>query len=202
MPKILQMKKIIFLTIILLSSLIYAGGAPADKARGLFVSFGVGPRLPVDDFSRSTDVGYGFNVELSYTDNEYLPVFLFTRIGFEQYPGSQDFYESTPYSNFSTTSIPFNMGGRIYFSPMLENVVLFMPFIEVSGAFNYYSKLHQFKILSGRVNYSEDVTKIGASAGVGISMFLMEILASYNYFHSNQFLSVDLKVRLPLYIIF
>jgi hypothetical protein len=30
----------------------------------------------------------------------------------------------------------------------------------------------------------------------------MELLASYNYMPSNQFISVDLKVRIPLYINF
>jgi hypothetical protein len=179
-----------------------SGQVPADKARGLFVSFGVGPRIPVSNLSRSTDLGYGLNLEIAYTDNDYLPVFMFAKIGYEQYPGSQDFYESTPYSNLSTVSIPINFGGRYYFSPLLENVVLFMPYVELSAAFNYYSKLHQFKAGFGRSNYTEESTRIGGSAGVGISMFLIEILTTYNYFENHQFVAVDLKVRLPLYIIF
>jgi hypothetical protein len=188
------------LIIIVTSGIISAGNLPADKARGIFAAVGVGPRMPVSDFSRDAAVGYGFNVELSYTDNEYLPFFLFAKIGFEQYPGSNDLYEATQYSNFATSSIPVNLGARYYFAPMLENVVLFMPYLELSAAFNYYSKLHQFKVGSGRSNYSENISKVGGSAGIGISMFIIEVLASYNYFQNNQFVSVDLKVRLPLYI--
>ncbi len=194
------MKKIVIALVIIITTIASAGNLPADKARGIFAAFGVGPRVPVSDFSRSTALGYGFNIELSYTDNEYLPVFLFTKIGYEQYPGSTNLYEATPYSNLSVTSVPINVGGRYYFSPMLENVVLFIPFVEASAAFNYYSKLHQFKTGSGRTNYSEENFKFGGSAGVGISMFLMEILASYNYFQGSQFVAVDLKIRLPLYI--
>ena len=108
------MKKLLFsllLIIIANSNTIYG----ADKARGFFVSFGVGPRVPISTFSNSTDLGYGFNLEFSYTDNQFIPIFLFAKIGYEQYPGSQGYYESTDYSNFSTTSVPVNTGIQILF---------------------------------------------------------------------------------------
>ncbi len=174
----------------------------AEKARGLFIAFGVGPRMPIDEFAATSDLGFGFNVEIAYTDNEYLPLFLYAKFGFEQFPGSQDFYQSTDYSTFSTISIPINLGVRYYFPPLLENVVLFIPLVEASFSYSYYQKLHEFQVESGKNNYTENQSKVGFSAGAGISMFMMEILASYNYFHTNQFISLDLKVRLPLYIAF
>lgn len=174
----------------------------ADKARGFFVSFGVGPRLPINNFASSTDLGYGFNLEISYTDNNYIPIFLYTKIGYEQYPGSQEYFESTDYSNFSTASIPINTGVRYYFPPLIESAFLLMPLAEISASFSYLKELHQFKLTSGRSNYYEENYKFGFSTGVGVSMFLMEILASYNYFENNQFISADLKIRLPLLVIF
>ncbi len=192
------MKKTIALLLILSSSSIFA--LPADKAVGVFLSFGVGPRLPVGTFSDRSDLGYGFNAELSYTNNEVLPVFFFAKAGFEQFPGSNDFYRSTDYSNYSVYSFPFNAGIRYYFAPMLENVVLFMPIVEVSASFDYYRILHEFKQESGKSNYTEDISKVGITGGVGVSMFMMEILVTYNYFESNQFVGADIKIRLPLYI--
>lgn len=194
--------KNIFLLFIVLStlSISYAENPPAEKARGLFISFGVGPRLPINYFSNSSDLGYGFNIEFSYTDNEYLPFFLFTKIGYEQFPGSQDFYKITDYTNFSTTAIPINLGIRYYFAPLLENVVLFMPVVEVSAAYMYLEKLNEFKPTANKANYTETTSKIGISAGVGISMFMMEIIANYNFFQTNQFIGIDLRVRLPLFI--
>lgn len=195
------MKKLFFslLLIILTFANVTYG---ADKARGFFVSFGVGPRVPISTFSNSTDLGYGFNLEFSYTDNQFIPIFLFTKIGYEQYPGSQGYYESTDYSNFSTTSVPVNTGIRYYFSPLLESAFLLIPLVEASASFSYVKELHQFKLTSGKSNFSEEYYKFGFSAGVGISMFLMEILASYNYVQNNQFISADLKIRLPLLVIF
>jgi len=173
-----------------------------EKARGLFIAFGVGPRLPIDEFANSSDPGYGFNLEIAYTDNEYLSGILYAKFGYEHFPGSQDFYQSSDYSTFSTTSIPINLGVRYYFPPLLENVVLFIPLIEASFSHAYYQKLHEFKVESGKNNFTENLSRIGLSAGAGISMFMMEILASYNYFQANQFISLDLKIRLPLYMVF
>jgi hypothetical protein len=195
------MKKLTFTLFFIIVSCSSSSFA-TDKARGFFVSFGVGPRLPISNFASSTDLGYGFNLEVSYTDNEVIPFFLFSKIGYEQFPGSQGFYESTDYSSFSTTNIPVNVGIRYYFPPILESAFLLIPFGEASASFSYLRELHQFKLTSGRNNYLEENYKFGFNAGIGVSMFLMEILISYNYLNNNQFIAADLKVRLPLLVIF
>ena len=196
------MKKLLTVFILISSFPLLAGNLPAEKARGLFLVFGVGPRLPISSFSNQSSFGYGFNIELDYTDNEYLPFFLFTKLGFQQFPGSQTFYQSSDYSNYSINSFPLTIGARYYFPPLLENVVLFMPVVEFSAAYNFTQVLHQFKAGSGRSNFVENNSKLGLSGGVGISMFLLEVMATYNYFQSTQYVGIDLKVRIPLYIVF
>ena len=125
---------------------------------------------------------------------------MFANIGFEQYPGAQSFYQETDYSNFSTNSIPINVGARYYFSPLIEQVVLLIPIIEFSASYTYTQELNEFKIDSGRNNFKEQFSKFGVSGGVGLSMFLMEIIAAYHYFESNQYVSFDLRIRIPLFI--
>ena len=182
------------------NSFLFAEEPPASKAVGIFLTAGVGPRLPIGNFANTTDLGYGISADISYTDSDHLPFFIFARLGFEQYPGSQDFYLSTDYSNFSTMIVPASLGIRYYFSPLVESIVLLIPVVEVSASFTYMQKLHEFKMGTGRNNFREEVLKVGASAGVGISMFILEILANYNYFESNQYFSFNLNVRLPLFV--
>lgn len=197
------MKKYLLFIIILTGSIpLTAGSLPAEKARGLFLVFGVGPRFPVSSFSNQSAFGYGIDVELDYTDNDFIPFFLFSKFGFQQFPGSQTFYQSSDYSNYSINSFPLTVGVRYFFSPLLENVVLFMPVVEVSAAYNFTQVLHQFKAGTGRSNFVENNSKLGLSGGVGISMFLMEVMATYNYYKSTQYVGIDLKVRIPLYIVF
>lgn len=194
------MKKLLITFLLVFPVNSFATDPPVSKAQGVFLAFGVGPRLPLGDFSNSTDIGYGFNIEISYTDNEFLPFFLFANIGFEQYPGAQSFYQETDYSNFSTNFLPVNVGVRYYFSPLVEQVVLLIPIVELSASYAYTQELNEFKSDSDRNNFKEQFSKFGATGGVGISMFLMEIIAAYHYFESNQYVSVDLRIRIPLLI--
>jgi len=193
------MKKIFFILLII-PNLVYAGELPASKAVGVFFAVGVGPRLPVGSFASTTDLGYGVNLELSYTDSDNLPFFAFARIGFEQYPGSRDFYQVSDYSNFSTEIVPASLGVRYYFSPLVEDVVLLIPVAEVSACVTYLKTLHEFKPATGRTNFTDEVFKFGFSAGVGVSMFLLEILTDYNYFSDNQYLSFNINLRLPILV--
>lgn len=194
--------KYLLLTVFISSMIVFAEKPPSSKATGYFVAFGVGPRIPLGDFSSTTDIGYGLNVEFSYTDNEFLPVFLFANVGYEQYPGSQSYFQETEYSNFHTNALPVNIGARYYFAPLLENIVLLMPIIQASASYTYLQTLHEFDQNSGKSNFRDDAHKFGFSVGAGVSMFMMELLATYNFIPSNQFISVDLKVRIPLYINF
>jgi hypothetical protein len=186
--------------ILILQGNAFAGEPPASKAVGVFLAAGVGARLPIGDFSNSTDLGYGLNVEASYTDSDHLPFFIFARLGYEQFPGSQDFYQGTDYSNYSTTIIPVSLGLRYYFSPLVESVVLLMPIVEGSVSYTYFEVLNEFKADAGRSNYREDLWKFGGTVGAGFSMFILEIMANYTYYESNQYLSFNLNVRLPLFV--
>ncbi|MCX7612237.1 MAG: hypothetical protein N2043_11680 [Ignavibacterium sp.] len=195
--------KIYYLIIcISLTSLIFAQPFSTSKAEGSFLSFGVGPRMPVFDFFRNTDLGYGLNVEFSYTNTDILPIFVYASTGFDQFPGSQNFYQESDYANFHTNALTFNFGLRHYFSPLVENIVLFMPFVQGSVNYTYFQKLHEFKLDRNKTNFLEENSKIGLSVGFGFSMFLMEVLGSYNFIKSNNFLLFDFKVRIPIFVNF
>ncbi len=194
------MKKLLLFFLLIISDFSFAGGTPDQSAKGIFLAFGVGPRFPVGTLANTSKFGYGFNAELAYTNDEYLPVFLFLKAGIENFSGSQDFYQSSAYSNYSTFAVPVNFGIRYYFPPIIKSQAIVMPLLELSANYGYYRVLNEFKAGSGRNDFTQNKSKIGFSAGMGLSVFMLEVLASYNYFESDQFLSVDLKIRFPLYI--
>ncbi len=202
MIKITAFTKYFLILIFLSQFIVYAEQPPASKVSGLFMSIGVGPRFPVTNFSNTTGIGYGVNLEFSYTDNEFLPVFLYTKIGFEQFSGSQNFYRESDYSNYHVNAIPISVGARYYFSPLMENIILLMPVVQISAVYCYSHTLNEFDKTVSRINFSEDKHDFGFSAGAGFSMFMMELVAAYNYLPEKQFVSLDLKVRIPLYINF
>lgn len=186
--------------ILIFQQAVFAGDPPVSKAVGVFLAAGVGPRFPVGQFANSTDLGYGLIVDVSYTDSDNLPFFIFARLGYEQFPGSQDFYQESDYTNYSTTIVPASLGIRYYFGPLVESAVLLIPVVEGSASYTYFHVLNEFKADANKINYNEDLWKFGGTLGAGLSMFILEIMANYTYYESNQYFSINLKVRLPLYV--
>jgi len=172
------------------------------EAKGLFLSVGVGPRFPIFEFADEQNIGIGADVTFSYTDNKILPVFIYTNIGYQFYPGTQDLYKRTDYSSFSSNVLVIAPGIRYFFKPIMDNVIILMPIIDVGLEFAYFEKLHQFKSGSGKQNYLEDVGKFGFHVGGGFSMFLLDVITYYNYLPKNQYISFNLRATIPIAIKF
>ncbi|MFH1196410.1 MAG: hypothetical protein V1720_11950 [bacterium] len=194
------MKKI-FLILLLLAVNSF-GQFRFGEAKGLFLAAGVGPRFPIGDGSDDVNIGAGFDFEFSYTDNEYLPVFIYMKIGYQHNPGQQGFYKVTDYSSYSSNSIILDAGIKYFFPPIIKDVVILMPVAMGGFSFGYFENYHQFKIGIGRDNFVEEVAKTGFHIGGGFSMFLMDVAGYYNYFEKDQFLSFDLSVRIPIFVKF
>ncbi len=173
---------------------------PSGKARGLFFALGIGPRIPVADFANSQALGVGISGEISYTDNEYLPLFFYGRIAYENYPGSTDFYRKTAYSSLTTHVVPLSVGAKLFLPPIVQDIVILIPTFEIGVTFAIFEKSHQFKLDSGRNNYLEENSKAGFHIGAGFSMFLIDFMACYNYLPGNQNLAADIKLRIPIFI--
>lgn len=189
-----NMKKIA-LTLIILTIPISA----QQRAQGLFLAAGLGPDLAMGEFAGKSVWGYGFDIEISYTDNVYLPFFLFGSLGYTFFPGDQELYNASEYNHFSVSYIPISGGARMYMAPFTEGLPI-MPVAEISASLLLYSELHQYKISAARPNETIDGTAFGFSAGFGASMFVLEVMLSYNYYQTNQFMSLDFRARIPLFI--
>ncbi|MCF8242516.1 MAG: hypothetical protein K9J16_14155 [Melioribacteraceae bacterium] len=192
--------KKILLILILVNPILFAQLINFGEARGLFMGVGVGPRIPVGDFSENQNIGIGTDITFSYTDNKLLPVFFYSKIEYQHYPGRQILYKNSDYASLSSNVIGIHAGVRYFFKPFLENIVLLMPVLEGGLSFTFWEKSHLFKSASGRKNYVEDVLKSGFHIGAGFSMFLLDAIAYYNYFPANQFISLTLRVRIPIFV--
>jgi hypothetical protein len=190
----------LLILIICCSNSIYGQLFRFGEARGLFLSIGTGPTIPIGTFSESRNLGIGFDVTLSYTDNEFLPVFLYSKIGFQHFPGKQAFYKRTDYSAFSSNVLSIQPGVRLFLPPLFNEDFILMPVVEGGLTWAYFMDNHQFKIDSGKNNYDSDDNKFGFHLGVGFSMFLMDVMANYNFILHHQFLSFDLRVRIPIFV--
>jgi len=170
------------------------------QARGLFMSVGVGPRVPIFNFSNRFNIGSGVDFSLSYADNETIPLFFYTKIGFQHHPGKQEFYAVSDYSSISSNVLSFNLGVRFYFPPVIKNFVILMPVAEAGFALSYWSVFNQFKNGTNKPDVDENIIRGGLQLAGGFSMFLMDVMLTYNYVPENQYLSFDLRIRIPIFV--
>ncbi|MEE9431120.1 MAG: hypothetical protein V3V16_08775 [Melioribacteraceae bacterium] len=189
---------LILLFILLVTSVSFSQSSSLGEAKGVLLTSGVGPRFPIGKFADQQAIGVGFDVILSYTDNITFPFFLFAKVGYQNYPGEFKFYRTTDHSNIAGNLVSFSVGARHYFTPIIEDIVLLMPVLEAGATVAYLSKLHQYKIDSGRIDMTENLTKFGFHFGGGFTLFLMDIMANYNYLPNHQFISFDVRVTIPI----
>ncbi|MCF8412760.1 MAG: hypothetical protein K9G44_05030 [Melioribacteraceae bacterium] len=171
-------------------------------AKGLFMSVAIGPKIPVFSLATNHNLGIGFDFGLSYTDNKWLPVFLYSRIGFQHFPGAVETYKTTDYSAIASNLIYLSPGVRFYLPPLIENVAIVMPVIDVGLTFAFMERAHRFKLSSIRSSYTEEVGYTGFHVGGGVSMFLLDVVGYYHFIRNNQSLSFDVRIRIPIYMIF
>lgn len=172
---------------------------PGD-ASGLFLDLGIAPKIPLDKFGDSHSIGVGFSLNFAYTDNNQLPIFYYTKIEYNHFPGNQNFYKGGDHSAISTNMLAISPGIRYYFSPFIENVVILMPVIEAGATYAYSTTYNEYKVDTGKKGHTEEYSKYGFHVGAGVSMFLLDVMGYYTYLNKEQFLSFDLKLRIPVYL--
>jgi hypothetical protein len=193
------MKKIL-LILLLFTSLTPAQLIKLGDARGAFFSVAIGPRLPLGDFSISQNIGVGVTASVSYSDNKFLPLFFYGSLGFSNFPGKLSFYRKTSYALLSSNIYEVRGGVRFFLPPLVHQEIIIMPILEGGLSFAIVEKLHQFKSGSGKADFYETLTQSGFHLGVGLSVFLMDVVTGYNFFYGTQFLYFDLKLRIPIFI--
>jgi hypothetical protein len=196
------MIKKVFILLIVSFSFINAQSLKFGEAKGLFFSVGVGPRLPLNEFSSSHNLGVGIEGTVSYTDNKIIPFFAFTKFEFNHFPGSLSFYETSEHITVASNILTFSPGVRFYLPPIIKDIVILMPVLEFSGNYGIFSELHEFDANSNREDFTKNASKYGFTFGAGFSMFLLDVIGNLNYYDENQYLSVNLAVRIPLFVQF
>ncbi|MFZ1290538.1 MAG: hypothetical protein WAR79_10630 [Melioribacteraceae bacterium] len=167
-------------------------------AKGVFLSLGVGPRFPMGEFASRSNIGPGFCAVVSYTDVNFLPIFFYGKFGYQNHSGSYKFYQNSDHSTLTSSLFSADFGVKYFFNPIVDDMILLMPFAEGGISYSYVTDFHQYKIDLEKSNRLENLSKVGFHFGGGLSLFLMDIVASYNYLYEYQFFSLDLRITIPV----
>jgi hypothetical protein len=189
-----------FILIFILSCNIFAQFREPENAKGLFLTVGVGPRFPIGLFGEQQTIGSGFDIMLSYTDSELAPIFFYANVGYQNHSGNYNYYKKSDISSLSTNIISLHSGGRYFFKPIIEDLILLMPIIEGGVTYAHIEKFNKYIIDLNKNDDLQSLSQFGFHIGGGLSFFLMDIVAIYNYLQNNQYFSVNVRLTLPLAI--
>ncbi len=169
------------------------------QVRGLFLELGVGPTFPVGDFAVNHTLGSKIETAFSYADNDIFPIFVYGKIKYAMFQA--DFVEiiNNPVYELSTQIISFEPGIRFYIPPFEKKVILLMPYIDTGFDVSYLIVTNQ-QTKGIIAQFTNNQAKMGLHLGVGVSMFLLDTGVEYNYHHGNQYLGLNVKLRLPIFI--
>ena len=191
--------RVLFL-LLLSSNIAFTQIGDLGEVKGVFLTVGVGPRFPIGDLGKQQTIGAGFDVMISYTDNNFAPNFFYLNIGYQNHPGDYDFYKISDNSSLTTNIVSFHFGTRYFFEPLIRDMFLLMPILEGGFTYGYVEKYNQFKDGTGKNDKLQSFSKFGAHIGGGLSFFLMDVTAIYNYLQNNQYFSFNLRLTIPLAI--
>ncbi len=196
-----KLRKYFFIIILFLTLPTYGQlfSVKLGDARGLFLTLGVGPRVAVGDLATNHSLASGFETLISYTDNRRIPVFVYAKFQFANFPS--EFVGILSSSTFEVSSkvLSIQPGMRFYFPPISKKVILLMPFVEGGLSLGLMFVKYQFNNGFSSQFYDTSV-HFGFHAGFGASIFLMDALITYNYYYTYQFLGLTLRVRIPIFI--
>ncbi|WP_041356039.1 hypothetical protein [Melioribacter roseus] len=195
-----MMKKYFVLIMMWISVAVCAQPIKFGEAKGLFMSLGVGPKFPIGNFSDKNNIGVGAETSLLYTDNLLMPFFFYSTLGYQHYPGRQTLYKKTDYASYSSNMIFLAAGVRYYFTPLVENIALLMPLVDAGIQYSYFENSHIFKEGKNKQNFTEGKSKFGLQVGGGFSMFILDVMAYYNYLPDNQYISIVFKATIPIFV--
>ncbi len=165
------------------------------KPSGIFIAPTLGFDVPLRDFYNNSKYSISYGVKLEYASISIYPLVVFGKIEFQKYQGS-DAFKTLNFLNSMETKIT-SFGGGIY---VLLNKYLrsnfTMPFF--AGEISSYSVT---RVLSPDIEIpgiKKTDTKIVYSAGLGFTLYIFDIITSYNFGNEYSSLSIKTQFHFPL----
>lgn len=177
------------------STKIYTYKNVSSKPSGLFITPFIGMDFPIKTFSQNSQNALSYGARLEFASLSIYPIILFGQYQFHNHPG-KDAFKSQYYLNSMETRVSA-VGGGVY---ILLNKYLKMNFTSpfITGEINYFSIN---RILSPDIEIP-DLKKIDSrvafTAGLGFTLYIFDIITSYNFAGEYSSLAVRTQFHFPL----
>lgn len=177
------------------STVIYTFKSVSAKPTGLFIAPFLGADFPLKTFSGNSKNALTYGARLEFASMSIYPLVLFGQYQFQNHKGL-DAYKSLYYLNTMETKIS-SFGGGFYF---LLNKYLKSNFTSpfLVGEVKFYNVK---RILSPDIDIPDlkkSESKVIFAGGLGFTLYIFDIITSYNFAGEYSSLSIKTQFHFPL----
>lgn len=169
--------------------------ASNPKPSGIFITPMAGFEFPLHEFAGNSKYAISYGARLEYASISTYPIVIFGQFQYQNHPGS-DAFKTQNLLNSAETKIT-SYGGGIY---VLLNKYLksnfTMPFLVADVKMLSIKRvISPEKEIEG-INTTD--SKVVFSAGLGFTLYIFDIITSYNFAKEYSSLSVKMQFRIPV----
>ncbi len=167
----------------------------SGKPSGIFIAPFLGVDFPLKTFSGNSKNAVTYGARLEFASMHIYPIVLFGEYQFTKHPGS-DVFKSQYYLSTLETKVS-SFGGGFYF---LANKYLKSNFTApfIVGEVKFYNVTRTVTPDVNIENLNKSESKVVLSGGLGFTLYIFDIITSYNFAGDYSSLSVKTQFHFPL----
>ncbi|MCE1165442.1 MAG: hypothetical protein LWX07_08590 [Bacteroidetes bacterium] len=167
----------------------------SGKPSGIFATPFLGMDFPMKTFADNSNNAVTYGVRLEFASLHIYPLVLFGEYQFSKHPGN-DIFKSQYYLNTLETRISAFGGGFYFLANKYLKSNFTSPFIVGEVKFYNVTRLVTPDVEIEGLKKSE--SKVVLSGGLGFTLYIFDIITSYNFGGDYSSLSVKTQFHFPL----
>lgn len=161
----------------------------------IFISFGGGLSVPLDTFGTTAIVTFGILGRLEFASTAIFPFVIGAQVDYFSYNSSDEFRTINLLTGYSTKILGIGLNIEYSIAKLLRSPFT-MPFLTVDVKNNIIKR--EFALENETLPIPREETKISVGAGFGMTIFIFDFFAKYNYMKNNSFIGVYTKTKIPV----
>lgn len=172
---------------------IYTASNP--KPSGIFIAPLIGFDVPMKGFADNSSYSVSYGVKIEYASISLYPVVLFGKFEYKKYPGSDAFKTQNLLSSMDTKVTAIGGGFYVLLNKYLKSNFTMPFFVGEVNSLSIKRIISPEKTING---ITATDSKLVFGAGIGFTLYIFDIITSYNFGGEYSSLSIKTQFHFPL----
>lgn len=161
----------------------------------LFLTFGGGISIPLDSFKTYANVTFGILGRLEFASTSIFPFVIGAQVDYFSYSGQDEYKTINLLSNLKTKILGLGLSVEYSLAKVVKSSFT-MPFLAVDVKTNLITR--EYDVERTIENLPRQESKISIGAGIGMTIFVFDFVAKYNFMKDNSYVGVIAKMKVPV----